>query len=100
MFRMNTPGALNAKKMEMHAPELSRVCAKAGIAAAAGPARVGRCTPEQLVKVTPALIDAGKLPAADAKHQTVADRIRGMQWEWDRRRLRRLHAAGSSDRAR
>jgi hypothetical protein len=82
MFRMNTPSAHNAKNMEAHAAELTRICQKAGIAEAAGPARFGRCTPEQLVKVTQALIDAGKLPAADRVHATVTDRIRGMQWEW------------------
>jgi len=82
MFRMNVPDAANARKMEAHAPELGQICAKAGIASASGPVRVGRCTAEQLVKVTQALIDAGKLPPADDKHKTVADRIRGMQWEW------------------
>ncbi len=82
MFRMNTANSFNAKKMEAHAPELSRICAKAGIASAAGPARYGRCSPEQLVKVTQALIDAGKLPPADDAHQDLANRIRGMQWEW------------------
>ncbi len=82
MFRMNTPTSFNAKKMEAHALELSKICAKAGIADAAAPARFGRCTPEQLVKVTQALIDAGKLPPADAEHRTLANRIRGMQWEW------------------
>lgn len=34
------------------------------------------------MKVTQTLIEAGKLPPADAPHTTVADRIRGMQWEW------------------
>jgi hypothetical protein len=82
MFRMNTPTAFNARKMEMHAAELTQICAKAGIPGAAAPARFGRCSPEQLVKVTQALIDAGKLPAADQAHPTLADRIRGMQWEW------------------
>jgi len=82
MFRMNTSTSHNAKKMEAHAPELSRICAKAGIGSAAGPARFGRCSPEQLVKVTQALIDAGKLPPADDKHRDLANRIRGMQWEW------------------
>lgn len=82
MFRMNSPGAFNAQSMEAHAPELTRICAKAGIADAAGPARFGRGTPQQLVKVTQALIDAGKLPSADETHQSLADRIRGMQWEW------------------
>jgi hypothetical protein len=82
MFRMNTADSMNAKKMEAHASELTQICAKAGIASASGPARFGRCTPEQLVRVTQALIDAGKLPPADAKHVSVTDRIRGMQWEW------------------
>lgn len=82
MFRMNTPGSFNAAKMKAHAGELSQICAKAGVASAAGPAMVGRCTPEQLVKVTQALLDAGKLPPADAAHRTPAERVRGMQWEW------------------
>ena len=60
MFRMNTANSLNAKKMEAHAAVLSQICAKAGLAQASGPVRFGRCTPEQLVKVTQALIDAGK----------------------------------------
>jgi hypothetical protein len=82
MFRMNTATSFNAKKMEAHAPELTRLCQKAGLASAAGPVRFGRCSPEQLVKVTQVLIDAGKLPPADAAHPRLADRIRGMQWEW------------------
>lgn len=82
MFRMNTPDAHNAKKMLAHAPELAQICVKAGIGSAAGPARFGRCSPEQLVKVTQALIDAGKLPPADKEHANLENRIRGMQWEW------------------
>jgi hypothetical protein len=82
MFRMNVKNAANAKTAAAHAPELAQICAKAGIASACGPARVGRPSPEQLVKVTQALIDAGKLPPPDAAHVTVTDRIRGMQWEW------------------
>lgn len=79
MFRMNGSG-FNQKKMEAHLPELSRICARAKVdGAAVMAAAIGRCTPEQLVKVTQALIDAGKLPpppgAAD-------ERVRKMQWEW------------------
>ncbi|CAN5713341.1 hypothetical protein BH11MYX4_BH11MYX4_08260 [soil metagenome] len=82
MFRMNHPTFGNAASLKQHAGELSTICARARIGTALGPAWVGRCTPEQLVKVTQALIDAGKLPPADAAHTTLADRIRGMQWEW------------------
>ena len=82
MFRMNTATSFNAKKMEAHAPELARICGRAGIASADAPARYGRCSPEQLVKVTQALLDAGKLPPADDEHRDLASRIRGMQWEW------------------
>ena len=82
MFRMNVPAAGNAVSAKAHAGELAQICTKAGIGSAVGPASVGRCTPEQLVKVTQALIDAGKLPAADEEHKTLENRIRGMQWEW------------------
>ncbi|MBX3187016.1 MAG: hypothetical protein KF819_08380 [Labilithrix sp.] len=82
MFRMNTPNSGNAAKAKAHAAELHEICARAGVASAAGPAGVGRPTPEQLVKVTQALLDAGKLPPPDEQHATLADRIRGMQWEW------------------
>jgi hypothetical protein len=82
MFRMNVPNAANAKTAAAHASELAQICAKAGIASAAGAASCGRASPEQLVHVTQALLDAGKLPRADAAHVTLADRIRGMQWEW------------------
>ena len=43
-----------------------------------GPAIVGQCTPKELVKITQALIDAGRLPPGSGD---VATRIRQMQWD-------------------
>jgi len=82
MFRMNVPGALNATMAKARAPELHRICARAGVGRDVGPAMVGRPSPEQLVRVTQALLDAGKLPDADDDHRTVESRIRLMQWQW------------------
>jgi hypothetical protein len=75
MFRMN--GGANMDKVAKHKKELERICARAGAnyASAAG----GYGGPENLVKVTQALIDTGKLPAGPG---SVTDRIRSMQWEW------------------
>ena len=79
MFRMNGSG-FNQKKMEAHLPELGRICARAKVdGAAVMAAAIGRCTPAQLVKVTQALIDAGKLPPPPGGAD---ERIRKMQWEW------------------
>lgn len=81
MFNMNLPNAFNAASRARHAPELARVCAQAKVSATAMRcAQVGRPTPEQLVVVTQALIDAGKLPAGPPG--TEEARIRQMQWEW------------------
>ncbi|MDB4993175.1 MAG: hypothetical protein JWM74_607 [Myxococcaceae bacterium] len=78
MFRMNT--GFNDAQMHAHQNELLALCKKAGCANAAVPACYGRPTPEQLVKVTQVLIDAGKLgPGSDASLEL---RIRQMQWEW------------------
>ena len=79
MFRMNGSG-FNQKKMEAHLPELARLCARAKVDSASVMAcAIGRSTPEQLVKVTQALIDAGKLPPPPGE---ASERIRAMQWEW------------------
>lgn len=82
MFRMNHELSGNAASAAARAPELAQIGAKAGLSAAVVAASTGRCTPQQLVKLTQALLDAGKLPAADASHPTLGSRIRGMQWEW------------------
>ncbi len=79
---MNTPKSLNAASAKLHAGELTRICAQGGISSAAARAMVGRGSPEDLVKVTQALLDAGKLPPPDSAHPTPETRIRGMQWEW------------------
>lgn len=81
MFNMNLPNAFNAASRARHAPELARLCAEAKVSTSAlRCAQVGRPTPEQLVVVTQALIDAGKLPPGPAG--TEEARIRRMQWEW------------------
>ncbi|MCL2777069.1 MAG: hypothetical protein FWD73_03625 [Polyangiaceae bacterium] len=83
MFRMNVPDTLSAKNAEDHKNELVKICKKAGIPGnVINNARVGRPTPQELVKVTQALIDAGKLPDADATLNTVEKRIRQMQFDW------------------
>jgi hypothetical protein len=82
MFRMNLPTAFNAASAAAHAKELQAICQRAGLASAVGPCSVGRPTPAQLVAVTQALIDAGKLPPATKEHPTAESRIKTMQWEW------------------
>jgi hypothetical protein len=78
MFRMN--GGYNHGKMKAHTSELTTICQKAKLPpGAAAAAMMGRPTPEGLVKVTQALIDAGKLPPPPGH---AATRIRQMQWEW------------------
>jgi hypothetical protein len=78
MFRMN--GGFNDPKMIAHQTELHALCKRAGNESAAVAARYGRPTPEQLVKVTQTLIDAGKL--APGSHDSLELRIRQLQWEW------------------
>lgn len=78
MFRMNT--GFNDDNMRRHEAELAAICAKAGCRGALGAVKYGRPTPEQLVRVTQALIDAGKL--APGTEGSLELRIRQMQWEW------------------
>jgi hypothetical protein len=52
------------------------------LASAVGAVQVGRGTPEQVTRLTQALIDAGKLPAATAKQEPLAARIHQMQWRY------------------
>jgi hypothetical protein len=52
------------------------------LAGAVGPVQVGRGTPEQVTRLTQALIDAGKLPAATDKQEPLAARIHQMQWRY------------------
>jgi hypothetical protein len=80
MFRMNIP-ANNTNVRKTHA-ELSAICKRAGFPSDADMCISGRCSPEQLVRVTQALLDAGKLPPPDAEHPTLASRIRAMQWSY------------------
>ncbi|RYE86835.1 MAG: hypothetical protein EOO75_15250 [Myxococcales bacterium] len=47
----------------------------------AGRVMAGRGTPADVGRVTQALIDAGKLPAADTAHPTLESRIRQMMWD-------------------
>jgi hypothetical protein len=64
---------------ERPAPMVTAVYAAAAQAGVpAYPAIVGQCTPRQLVKITQALIAAGRLPPGPAD---VATRIRQMQWD-------------------
>ncbi len=78
MFRMS--GGFNEPKMTAHQNELHVLCKRAGNEGAAVAARYGRPTPEQLVKVTQVLIEAGKL--APGSDDSLELRIRQMQWEW------------------
>lgn len=78
MFRMNT--GYNQASANAHAGELRAIGARARLAAGdVALARIGRASPEQLVRVTQALIDAGKLPPPPGATET---RIRRMQWTW------------------
>lgn len=76
MFRMNGGG--NEHQAKAHASELYRIAARAGVNIEM--VRLGQGKPEDLVKITQALIDAGKLPAAPPGDASV--RVRQMQWEW------------------
>lgn len=79
MFRMN--GGFNQSQMTHRYGELQAICARAHLPpAAAFNCSMGRPTPEQLVKVTQALIDAGKLPPGT--DDSLELRIRQMQWSW------------------
>src|SRR5205085_7894765 len=60
MFRMN--GGANEANATAHAGELHRIAARAGVNIEM--VCLGTGKPEDLVKITQALIDAGKLPAA------------------------------------
>jgi hypothetical protein len=83
MFRMNVPYTLSAKNAEDNKEELVKICKKAGISGnVLNNARVGRPTPEQLVQVTQALIDAGKLPPPNRDLNTAEKRIHQMQFDW------------------
>lgn len=77
MFRMN--GGFNDGNGALHAGELAAICERAHVSGAIA-CRNGRPTPEQLVQVTQALIDAGKLPPNPPG--AVALRIRQMQWRY------------------
>lgn len=75
MFRMNE-GA-NERSAKAHAKELDVIAARARVNVVM--VRLGQGSPRDLVKITQALIDAGKLPPPPGE---VATRIRRMQWEW------------------
>jgi hypothetical protein len=74
MFRMNH-GA-NTPSMESHRTEVDALAAKAGASGYA--VRMGYASPRDLVKVTQALIDAGRLPPGPDVERC----IRAMQWEY------------------
>jgi hypothetical protein len=68
------------KELFENQKELFKVADKARIALGdVGLSRAGRGSPEQLRRVTQALIDAGRLPAGPPS--TLSDRIRQMQWD-------------------
>lgn len=81
MFRMNTADAFNRELLQRNLPALRAACTKAGLANEMNLCIAGRGSPEQLVRVTQALLDANRLPPADSKHTTVESRIRLMQWQ-------------------
>lgn len=74
----SSPEAFRAS-LNAHGRELVAICARAGVDA--GPVMLGYGKPEALVKVTQALIDAGKLPSLPAP-ATLADCVHKMQWDW------------------
>lgn len=82
MFRMNMESAQNADLQKKSWKELGVICAKANVPSYAWMCVSGRCTPEQLVRTTQLLLDAGKLPPADEEHTTIESRIRLMQWQF------------------
>lgn len=75
MFRMNK-GA-NERSAKAHEKELDAIAARAGVNVVM--VKLGQGSPRDLVKITQALIDAGKLPPPPGD---IATRIRRMQWEW------------------
>lgn len=72
MFRMTTHVVPKKNELEVDARG-----ARAGVNAF--PTRMGQGSPKELVKITQALIDAGRLPPGPGD---VATRIRQMQWEY------------------
>ena len=75
MFRLNQ-GA-NEASMQAHARQLDAIASRVGCSGVM--VRNGCASPRELVKVTQALIDAGKLPGGSGD---AAARIRQMQWTW------------------
>jgi hypothetical protein len=75
-FRMNA--GYNQKNADASRAELTAICARAH---APNPSRAlqGHPTGPELVAITQALIDAGKLPASPGDLGT---RIKAMQWQW------------------
>lgn len=72
MFRMN--GGYNEAAAKEHATELDRLTKTSTF-----PARAGCGGPKGLVKVTQALIDAGRLPPGSP--ESLSARIKQMQWD-------------------
>jgi hypothetical protein len=77
MFRMG--GGANAESAKAHRPELEAIARRAGCFDSAFGATHGCGAPRDVVRVTQALIDAGKLPKGPG---SLEQRIRSMQWEW------------------
>jgi len=77
-FRMN--GGYNQRASDARGGELAAVCHGKVPAYEIQFARWGRASPVALVRITQALIDAGKLPGPQAG--SLVDRIRSMQWAY------------------
>jgi len=90
MFRMNGDPIPKSDTPNTSTEELVKICTKTNknhvpaneLTSAVTNARMGRPTPKQLVLVTQALIDAGKLPPPKSANDTVDMRIRQMQRNW------------------
>ncbi len=76
MFRM---AASNPAEVASHAKELAAACAQFQPALSPDGIRSGQASPAQVVAVTQALVDAGKLPPGPGD---LASRIRTMQWQY------------------
>jgi len=82
-FRRNMANSKNAETAKRHWNELVAICTKAKVSLdAITNAYKGQPTPEELVQVTQALIDAGKLPPPTYANTVVEKRIRQMQYDW------------------
>jgi hypothetical protein len=78
IVRGEEPSARSSR--QTRAAERDGVAAKAGLASSCARASIGRGTPEDVTRVTQALIDANKLEAGSP--ETLVQRVHNLQWRY------------------